>query len=50
MPIVIPREGTIPAEPAPLTQEQKDKIWEAIIRNWAQKHPDALKNLQEVNA
>ena len=48
MPIVISRSGAvIPAEPV-LTQEQKDKLWESIIKNWAQRHPDALKNLQEV--
>lgn len=48
MPIVIPREGPIPPAPAALTQEQKDKIWENIIKNWAQKNPEALKNLVEV--
>lgn len=50
MPIIIPREGAIPPAPQVLTQEQKDKIWENIIKNWAQKHPEALKNLQEVTA
>ena len=49
MPIIIPREGVIPPPAAPpLTQEQKDKIWEAIIKNWAQAHPEAIKNLVEV--
>lgn len=50
MPIVIPREGAVVPAPDALTQEQKDKIWANIIKNWAQKHPEALKNLQEVNA
>lgn len=48
MAIVIPREGAIVPAPDALTQEQKDMIWANIIKNWAQKHPDALKNLQEV--
>lgn len=47
MPIVIPREGSIPAGPSPLTQEQRDKLWEQYIRNWAQRHPDALRELKE---
>ena len=43
MPIVIPREGPMPTVQSPLTQEQKDKLWEQIIMNWAEKHSEALK-------
>ena len=50
MPIVIPREGAVPPAPDVLSQEQKDKIWANIIKNWAEKHPEALKNLREVTA
>lgn len=45
MPIVISRKGTILQATAP-TQEQQDKAWEALVRNWARKHPDLLKQPQ----
>lgn len=44
MPIIIPREGTIPPSSAhSLTQEQRDKMWEQIIRNWTTNNPDMLR-------
>lgn len=47
MPIVISRSGAVIPEEPVLTQEQIDKLWESIIKNWAQKHPAELKNLKE---
>lgn len=49
MPIVIPRQGDIPVQATTLSQEQSDKIWEAIIRAWANKHREELAELLEVN-
>lgn len=45
MPIVISRKGAILQASAP-TQEQQDKAWEALVRSWARKHPDLLKQPQ----
>lgn len=45
MPITIPRTGNLPPADSLLTQEQKDRAWEAIIRAWAQKHPDRVKQI-----
>ena len=40
MPIVISRAtGEVVATPK-YSQEQKDKAWEAIVRNYVQKHPE----------
>jgi len=46
MPIVISRKGEILQAPA-LSQDQKDKAWEALTRGWAKTHPDVLKQLKE---
>lgn len=43
MPIVIPREGNLFPEIPPLTQEQRDNLWECIVRNWVRNHPDELR-------
>jgi len=48
MPIIIAREG--PVEPkitTPLTKQQTQEIWESIVRNWCDKHPDRLRELME---
>lgn len=45
MPITISRTGDIHPITSPLTQEQKDAAWEAIIRTWAKKHPDQIKEI-----
>lgn len=44
MPIVIARSGEILQAPV-LTQEQKDRAWEAIIDGWGEAHPDQLREL-----
>ena len=45
MPIVMSRSGTVLSAPE-VTQEQSNKMWEALIRKWAKKHPEALKQPQ----
>lgn len=45
MPILIPRTGSIPPVDSILTQEQKDRAWEEIIRAWARKNPDRIKQI-----
>lgn len=47
MPIIIPRDGQLSPPNPPLTQEQKEKIWENIIKNWAQNHPEELKKIMD---
>lgn len=47
MAIVIARTGEAALAAAPLTQEQKDSAWAAIVKAWAEKHPDALRALLE---
>lgn len=49
MPIVIPREGPICIGPNAITQEQRDKMWAQIVKNWAGKHPEAFINNKEEN-
>mgnify|MGYP006336705767 FL=1 len=47
MPIVISRTtGEIISAPE-LTQEQKDAAWAAIVRAYAQKHPEIFQTEQE---
>ena len=44
-PIVISREtGKIISAPV-ITQEQRNKLWEHIVRGYAQKHPENYRNL-----
>jgi len=45
MPIVISRSGTVLSAPE-ISQEQSNKMWETLVRNWAKKHPEALKQAQ----
>lgn len=48
MPIIIAREG--PVEPKvtnPLTPQQKQELWENIVKNWCEKHPDRLRAVME---
>lgn len=46
MPIIISRKtGDLLAYTKP-THEQKDAAWEQIIRNYAQAHPDKLRDLK----
>ena len=47
MPIIIPREGSLPPAPDMLTQAQRDMLWESIVKNWAGKHPEAFNRNQE---
>lgn len=47
MPIVIPRDGPVIIDPNIITQEQRDKLWEQIVKNWAARHPEAFKNNKE---
>ena len=49
MPIVIPRQGDATIQAPMLSQEQSDKIWEAIIRAWANKHREELAELLDAN-
>lgn len=44
MPIIIPREGPICIDPNAFTQEQRDNLWEQIVKNWVQKHPEELRS------
>lgn len=46
MPIVITRTGELVSAPV-LTPEQKNKLWETIVRNWAQAHPEAFEEREE---
>ena len=40
MPIVISRETGQIVAPTEITQAQRDKLWGAIVRNYAEKHPE----------
>jgi len=43
MPIVIDRHtGEIISKPE-LTQQQKDLVWEAIVRNWVKQNPEKFR-------
>ena len=51
MPIIIPRNGPIePKITNPLTPEQKQKLWEIIVRSYCEKHPERLRALFETSA
>ncbi len=46
MPIIIAREG--PVEPKvikPPTPEQRQQLWEAVVKNFCDKNPDKLRAL-----
>lgn len=49
MPIVAPREGPLTIPPDAITQEQRDRLWAQLIKNWAGKHPEAFVNHKEEN-
>lgn len=38
MPIVIPRTETIAAPE--ISQQDRNRLWEQIVRNYAEKHPE----------
>lgn len=42
MPIIIPREGSFYIDPNAITQEQRNKYWEQIVKNWVRNNPDKL--------
>ena len=47
MPIKISRQtGEIIGAPE-YTQDQKDKVWENIVREWEKKNPELLKQLMK---
>ena len=45
--ISVPRGGG--EVTSPLTQQQKDQLWEAIVRSWAQNNKDKLAALMKEN-
>ena len=46
MPIVISRNGPVePKVAGALSQQDKDALWEQIVRNWCNKHPDRLRDM-----
>lgn len=45
MPIIMSRGGAVLSAPT-IPQEQSDKAWESLVRAWAKKHPEALKQAQ----
>lgn len=45
MPIVVPRTG--PVQPASLPQVDADRLWEEIVRTYAQNHPDIFQQTKE---
>ena len=48
MPIVISRTGSVePVQTSPLTQEQKQALWEHIVLAYCQKHPEQLRSAME---
>ena len=50
MPIVISRNGPVePKVTGGLSQQEKDALWEQIVRNWCQKNPDRLRAMVEGN-
>lgn len=48
MPIIITRDGSAPPVVTnPITPEQRQQLWEAVVRNWCEKNPDRLHALLE---
>ena len=48
MPIVIARDGRGEVwMDRPLTQEEKDRLWARIVRNWAESNKDVLRREME---
>lgn len=43
MPVVIPRDKNIPLCPPTLSQEQQDKLWEQLVRNYLKVHPETIR-------
>lgn len=41
--IVIGRDGTLVQMPQ-LTQEQRNALWEQVVRNYAQRHPEIFRD------
>ena len=51
MPITISRRGPVePKVTGPLTQQQKDMLWEQIVRNWCDKNPERLRAMTNGSA
>ena len=46
MPIVMTRSGEVISAPV-LTPEQRNKLWEHVVRNWAKAHPEAFAEKEE---
>lgn len=44
MPVTITRTGELVTPLPVLTPEQKNKLWENVVRNWAKAHPEAFQN------
>lgn len=47
MPIVIPREGPVIIDPKAVPQEYRDRLWEQVVKNWAERHPEAFQKREE---
>lgn len=50
MPIVANRTGPLEIRQTnPLTPQQKQQLWEAIVNNWVDKNPDKFRAMLEPN-
>lgn len=45
MPIVIPRTGDTAPKISAISQEQRDALWAAIVKNWTERNPELFKEL-----
>ena len=50
MPITISRTGEMNPQYTPLTPEQKQRAWEYIIKNWADKNAESFRKKLEADA
>lgn len=40
MPIVIARTGEVTPKVSTISQDQREALWAAIVKNWTEKHPE----------
>lgn len=45
MPIVIARTGDSNPQYTPITQEQRNALWYALIGSWIDKHPEEFREM-----
>ena len=45
MPIIIARTGEPNPEVPQVTQEQRDALWAALVKNWLDKHPEEFRDM-----